>query len=530
MAEYGGNTNSADGCRKCGDSSHIARECSLPDVCRKCKEEGHMARDCSLPDTCRQCGKEGHLSADCTEEEVTRAYTNEDGEVREIYVPKKVSDSDLFNDQSTISSGINFAQYANIDVKVTGENIPAEIDSFEACGLRPIVLANVKKNRYTVPTPVQKAALPIIISKRDLLASAQTGSGKTAAFLLPVINNLLEDVAPSNVGAFTISPQCVVMTPTRELAIQICEQARKFSMGSSICCKEAYGGTSCGYQLRDLQRGCNILVATPGRLLDFVNRGNVVFSSVQYFILDEADRMLDMGFGPDINKCMVHPTMPSKEERTTLMFSATFPADVKSNARQYLRRDHITLAVGMVGGACKDVKQRFIQVDKPEKKGRLLEILEDKDPMERILIFVNQKKQADFLMSFISMKAKIPATSIHGDRLQREREQALRDFKRGSHPVLVATAVAARGLDIPNVGHVVNYDMPTDVDEYVHRIGRTGRVGNIGRATSFFDPSTDSGLVGPLSAVLLKSGVDLPPFLADNGYGGRGGGDDDDEW
>ena len=154
-----------------------------------------------------------------------------------------------------------------------------------------------------------------------------------------------------------VAPQCVVMTPTRELAIQICDQAQKFSMGSSVVCKVAYGGTSTGNNLRELQRlGCNILVATPGRLLDFVSKGNVVFSSIQFYVLDKADCMLDMGFGPEINKCMMHPTMPTKENRNTLMFSATFPEDVRTNARQYLCEDKIFLSVGIVGAACADVR------------------------------------------------------------------------------------------------------------------------------------------------------------------------------
>ena len=213
------------------------------------------------------------------------------------------------------------------------------------------------------------------------------------------------------------------MTPTRELTIQICDQARKFCMGSSVVCKVAYGGTSTGNNLRELQRlGCNILVATPGRLLDFVSKGNVVFSNIQFYVLDEADCMLDMGFGPEINKCMMHPTMPTKENRNTLMFSATFPEDVRTNARQYLRQDKIFLSVGIVGAACADVRQTFYQVEKKDKKGRLLELLNDpeRNPSERMLIFVNQKNQADFLMSFITLVGKKPATSIHGDRLQRE--------------------------------------------------------------------------------------------------------------
>jgi len=456
--------------------------------------------------------------------------------VREIYVPgAEISGQELY--KTGIASGINFSKYENIPVKVTGENAPKNITAFQSAGLRPILVENITKSGYNVPTPVQKHAIPIISAGRDLMACAQTGSGKTAAFLLPVLHKLIESQADGGAGAATAQPQCVVITPTRELAIQIHNEARKFSQGSMIKSVVAYGGTSVNYQAQQMSRGCNILVATPGRLIDYVEKGRVSFSNLKFLVLDEADRMLDMGFMPEIQKCVENSSMPPVGTRHTLMFSATFPDEIQTAAQEFLH-DYLFLTVGLVGGACSDVAQEFHQVAKFDKREKLQEILQDpeRDPTERTLVFVQTKKNADFIATFLSGEG-IPTTSIHGDRLQREREEALYDFRSGTHPVLVATAVAARGLDIPGVMHVVNYDMPSEVDEYVHRIGRTGRVGNTGKATSFYDDEHDADVAGALVEMLTKNEIPIPDWLAESGSGGGGGGgggdaggDDDDGW
>jgi len=252
-------------------------------------------------------------------------------------------------------------------------------------------------------------------------------------------------------------------------------------------------------------------------------------------------RMLDMGFMPEIQKCIDDPNMPEKGKRQVLMFSATFPDDIQTAAQDFLD-DYLFLTVGQVGGACSDVEQHFHQVEKHDKREKLEELLNDldRDPKERTLIFVQTKKNTDFLATHLSQEG-LPTTSIHGDRLQREREEALYDFRVGTMPILVATAVAARGLDIPKVAHVINYDMPDDVDEYVHRIGRTGRVGNVGKATSFFDAEQDADVAGPLVSMLATAGVAVPDWLAEVGSGGGGGGgesggaaggddDEDEDW
>merc|ERR1711887_419841 len=307
------------------------------------------------------------------------------------------------------------------------------------------------------------------------------------------------------------------------------------AQGSNIKTVVAYGGTSSGFQARKLQQGCNILVATPGRLLDNVEKGRVSFRNLEFFVLDEADRMMDMGFMPEIQKCAEDPNMPEKGKRQTLMFSATFPDDIQTAAQDFLN-DYLFLTVGMVGGACSDVEQVFYEVAKFDKREKLEELMQDpaRDPKERTLIFVQTKRNADFLATYLSGEG-LPTTSIHGDRLQREREEALYDFRVGTMPILVATAVAARGLDIPGVAHVINYDMPDDVDEYVHRIGRTGRLGNLGKATSFYDAEGDADVAGPLVKILSAAGTAIPDWLAEAGANGGGaaaggGGDDDEEW
>ncbi|KAJ9592681.1 hypothetical protein L9F63_015653 [Diploptera punctata] len=409
-----------------------------------------------------------------------------------------------------ITSGMNFDKYDIIQVNVTGENVPKPIDNFENSNLRQLLLDNIQKSNYTRPTPVQKNAIPIIMAKRDLMACAQTGSGKTAAFLLPLINLLLSEPKNLVVSAEHCEPQAIIVSPTRELTLQIHNEARKFSHGSPIKTVVTYGGAALHHQAKQVLKGCHILVATPGRLLDFVDKGRITFSSLRFLVLDEADRMLDMGFMPDIERMMAHSTMVATGERQTLMFSATFPEEIQRLAGQFLH-NYLFLAVGIVGSACTDVEQQFHLVTKFEKRPKLTELIKSEGG-EKTLVFVEMKRTADFIAAFLSEQA-YPTTSIHGDRLQREREEALADFKSGNMAVLVATAVAARGLDIKNVAHVVNYDLPKSIDEYVHRIGRTGRVGNRGKATSFYDPEFDTPLARDLVKILQQAGQQIPAWL-----------------
>ncbi|CAG0898823.1 unnamed protein product [Cyprideis torosa] len=472
---------------------------------------------------CFNCGEEGHNKADCPNPPKPREV-DPDRPAPVTYVPEEF-DVDKVFEQTGISSGINFEKYERIPVSLTGNNPTKHITEFQQSGLRPILLENVSRAGYKTPTPVQKYSIPVVKSGRDLMACAQTGSGKTAAFLLPIIHQLLEQGVSGGAGDTPQQPACVIMSPTRELAIQTYQEAIKFCNRSVIRPAIAYGGAAVRSQINKIMAGCHILVATPGRLKDFVGKGHVAFGGLRFFVLDEADRMLDMGFLPDINELMDHPSMPPKTERQTLMFSATFPPEIQELAAKFLN-DYLYLTIGTVGAANTDVTQTIYEVERLNKRERLLEILNGEDLAKgKILIFVETKKNADFLASFLSQK-NFPTTSIHGDRLQQEREQALGDFKSGRMPCLVATAVAARGLDIRGVSHVINYDMPKEIDEYIHRIGRTGRVGNTGKATSFFDPGNDSQLAAPLLKILSSAQQDVPdwlPPLASGGYAGGGG-------
>jgi len=428
---------------------------------------------------------------------------------REAYIPPEpVDDDSMF--AGGISTGMNFDKYDIMQVNVTGENVPISIKQFEDSGLRQLLLDNIHKSGYVRPTPVQKHAIPIVTAGRDLMACAQTGSGKTAAFLLPIIHVLLNDPKELVVTTEHCEPQVVILSPTRELALQIFTEARKFAHGSVIKTVVVYGGVVSNHQIQRTMTGCHILVATPGRLLDFVNKGRITFSSLRFLVLDEADRMLDMGFMPDIERLMGHPTMVASDKRQTLMFSATFPEEIQRLAGEFLN-NYLFLAVGIVGSACSDVEQHFHLVPKFEKRSKLTEIIV-KEGCEKTLVFVEQRRTADFIATYLS-ELDFPTTSIHGDRLQREREEALADFKSGRMGVLVATAVAARGLDIKNVYHVINYDMPHSIDEYVHRIGRTGRVGNRGRATSFYDAEVDAPLARDLIKILQQADQFIPSWL-----------------
>ncbi|XP_053686042.1 ATP-dependent RNA helicase vasa-like [Sabethes cyaneus] len=435
---------------------------------------------------------------------------------RELYIPPAPTEDEDEIFGSSISSGINFDKFDEIKINVTGENPPKPIVSFAESGLRDYLLGNVRKSKYTKPTPIQKHAIPIIMDKRDLMACAQTGSGKTAAFLLPMINTLLNDNDDMEPG----HPFVVIIGPTRELVIQIFEEARKFSLGTILKVCVAYGGTASRHQMDTMANGCHILVATPGRLIDFVDRQVISFAKIKFVVLDEADRMLDMGFMSSIEKVMNHETMRPNGARQTLMFSATFPAPIQELAGQFLD-NYIFIAIGIVGGASSDVDQVIYEVKRFQKRKKLEEILEAGDPKGTI-VFVETKRNADYLASLLS-ETKFPTTSIHGDRLQREREEALRDFKSGKMFILIATSVAARGLDIKNVAHVINYDLPKSIDDYVHRIGRTGRVGNKGKATSFYDPEMDSALGPDLVRILTQADQEVPDFLQGMGGGGGGG-------
>ena len=407
------------------------------------------------------------------DDEVTRTYEDAEGNMKEVYVPAPDAPVDeLFN--MGISVGINFEKYKSIPVEVTGDDKVKPITTFEAAGLRPLLLENIKKCSYKTPTPIQKHGIPIILAGRDMMGCAQTGSGKTCAYMVPIIHSLIAQDADPGSGS-RAAPQAVVLTPTRELANQVYSEARKFAAGSNIKCRVAFGGTSSSFQNSRLQQGCNILVSTTGRFIDFMDKGNINMENLQYLVLDEADRMLDDGFMPDVQKILENPNTPDKDKRQTLLFSATFSDDVQTAAQEFLKQNYLFLSVGLIGGVCSDVKQEFLKVDQFDKREKLEELLQapDRNPTDRTLVFVQTKKNADFVTANLCQNG-LEAVSIHGDRFLSQRFEALENFRSGLKPVLVATAVAARGLDIRGVELVINYDLPREVDEYVHRIGKLG--------------------------------------------------------
>lgn len=422
----------------------------------------------------------------------------------------------------TGNTGINFSKYEDIPVEATGDNIPPHITSFDEVKLTEIIKNSITLAGYDKPTPVQKYAIPIIIGRRDVMACAQTGSGKTAAFLVPILNQIYESgprppPPHGSSGKRKQYPLGLVLAPTRELATQIYDEARKFAYRSRMRPAVVYGGSNICDQMRELDRGCHLLVATPGRLVDMLRRDKIGLHNCRYLVLDEADRMLDMGFEPQIRRIVQEDTMPPTGERQTLMFSATFPKEIQILARDFLS-NYIFLAVGRVGSTSENITQKIVWVEEQEKRSYLLDLLQasnftDPSAESLTLVFVETKKGADTLEEYLG-KMGYPVTSIHGDRTQREREDALRRFRAGIAPILVATAVAARGLDIPHVKHVINFDLPGDVEEYVHRIGRTGRMGNLGLATSFFNHKNHN-LVRDLVSLLIEANQELPGWLDD---------------
>ncbi|XP_059462223.1 DEAD-box ATP-dependent RNA helicase 37-like [Corylus avellana] len=430
------------------------------------------------------------------------------------------------------NTGINFEAYDDIPVETSGDNVPPAVNTFAEIDLGEALNLNIRRCKYVKPTPVQRYAIPISLAGRDLMACAQTGSGKTAAFCFPIISGIMRGqyVQRPPRGARTVYPLALILSPTRELSCQIHDEAKKFSYQTGVKVVVAYGGAPINQQLRELERGVDILVATPGRLVDLLERARVSLQMIRYLALDEADRMLDMGFEPQIRKIVEQMDMPPPGERQTLLFSATFPKEIQRLASDFLS-NYIFLAVGRVGSSTDLIVQRVEFVQESDKRSHLMDLLHAQrengvqGKQSLTLVFVETKKGADSLEHWLCLNG-FPATTIHGDRSQQEREHALRLFKSGKAPILVATDVAARGLDIPHVAHVVNFDLPNDIDDYVHRIGRTGRAGKTGLATAFFNDNNLS-MARPLADLMQEANQEVPHWLtryasrASYGGGGR---------
>jgi len=358
---------------------------------------------------------------------------------------------------------------------MSAQRTTEESTSFETFGLHPEILRAVAEKNYTTPTPIQVKAIPFVLEGCDLLGCAQTGTGKTAAFALPILHRLQKTPWTGH-GRRPI--RTLVLTPTRELASQIAESFGAYGRHTGLQHAIVFGGVNQGPQAQALRRGIDILVATPGRLLDLMSQGLVHLRTVETFVLDEADRMLDMGFIHDIRRII--DQLPGK--RQTLFFSATMPGEIQGLADTILRNP-VRVAVTPVATPAEAVEHRVHYVEKHEKIELLKHLLDDPS-VKNALVFTRTKHGADGVVKQLA-RGRVRAEAIHGNKSQNAREKALGSFKRGLTRVLVATDIAARGLDIVDLSHVINFDLPNEPEGYVHRIGRTGRAGASGIALSF---------------------------------------------
>ena len=357
----------------------------------------------------------------------------------------------------------------------------APVSGFDGLGLSPTLLRTLAEEKYERPTPIQTQAIPHVLAGRDLLGCAQTGTGKTAAFALPMLQRLAaarhQDAAPPRRGA---GPRALILVPTRELAVQVAESFATYGRHLRLSRTVIFGGVGQGPQVDALRRGVDIVVATPGRLLDLMDQGHVRLGDVEIFVLDEADRMLDMGFIKPIRQVIAK--LPVK--RQNLMFSATMPPDIAQLADQILRQP-AKVAVNPVASAAPAISQWVLHVDKQDKRPLLREVLRD-PAMKRVLVFTRTKHGADRVTRELE-RTSVRAEAIHGNKSQGARQKALAAFRDGRIQVLVATDIAARGIDVDGVSHVINFELPNEPESYVHRIGRTARAGAGGVALSFCD-------------------------------------------
>jgi ATP-dependent RNA helicase RhlE len=372
--------------------------------------------------------------------------------------------------------------------------------NFSQLGLAPAQVRSCETLGYTQPTPIQTKTIPVIIGGHDLIGCAETGTGKTAAFLLPIIQKLTESQRPG--------VRALILAPTRELALQIEKNYRELNRAKANRCVTIIGGANMNRQIADLRARPSVAIATPGRLLDLMERRSINLSQVEVLVLDEADRMLDMGFLPAIKRVLA--ALPTNKQ--TLLFSATMSTEIEKLARSTMRQPQL-VEVSRRGQAATMVEQTAYSVATESKTALLLDLLE-RERFERVLIFTRTRRGAERLSHILEARDH-KVNRIHSDRSQPQREAALRGFRDGRTRVLVATDIAARGLDVDSVSHVINYDMPTAPEDYVHRIGRTGRAGNKGRAITIVTPVDELSMraIERLTGQAVKR--EVPP-----GFGG----------
>ncbi|EKM57897.1 uncharacterized protein PHACADRAFT_251816 [Phanerochaete carnosa HHB-10118-sp] len=401
------------------------------------------------------------------------------------------------------------------EMKVQGRDVPRPVSSFDEVGFPEYLMSTIRAQGFAAPTPIQCQAWPMALSGHDVVAISQTGSGKTIAFALPAMLHINAQplLAPGD------GPIALILAPTRELAVQIQQECTKFGSNSRIRNTAIYGGAPKGPQIRDLQRGVEIVIATPGRLIDMLESGKTNLRRITYLVMDEADRMLDMGFEPQIRK-IVSQIRP---DRQTLMFSATWPKDVQKLANDFLK-DFIQVNIGSTELTANHNIQQIIEVCSDfEKRSKLIKHLDQiSQENAKVLIFVGTKRVADDITKYLRQDGW-PALAIHGDKEQRERDWVLSEFKAGRSPILIATDVASRGLDVKDVGYVVNYDFPNNCEDYIHRIGRTGRAGMKGTSYTYF--TTDNAKSArELIGILREAKANVPTQLEEMAmYSGGGG-------
>ncbi|KAF2476402.1 DEAD-domain-containing protein [Lindgomyces ingoldianus] len=417
----------------------------------------------------------------------------------------------------------------SFEVTVEGSTPIFPVREFDDAGLHPQMRDNVRLCQYGHPTPIQSYCIPAVLTGHDVVACAQTGSGKTAAYLIPILSKLMGKARmlaaprpnPTRYNPSTdrvrAEPLVLVVCPTRELACQIFDEARRLCYRTMLRPCVIYGGAPTKNQREQLEMGCDILIATPGRLTDFMANLNLLsFSRLKFTVIDEADELLSGGWEEAMEKIFRGSDTNEDADHTYLMFSATFPKVARRLARDYMDQDYVRIKVGRVGSTHENIKQQIIFVNESEKNQALFDLIFSDGP-QRTLIFVNSKFKADAVDDFLYNKG-LPTTSIHSDRTQREREDALRAFRTAKCPIMVATGVSARGLDISNIKHVINYDLPSSqhegITEYIHRIGRTARIGNEGKATSFYNDRNED-ISEDLVKILVESKQEVPDFLAD---------------
>ncbi|KAF4341059.1 ATP-dependent RNA helicase DBP2 [Fusarium beomiforme] len=399
---------------------------------------------------------------------------------------------------------------------IAGKDVPKPVETFDEAGFPRYVMDEVKAQGFPAPTAIQSQGWPMALSGRDVVGIAETGSGKTLTYCLPSIVHINAQplLAPGD------GPIVLVLAPTRELAVQIQEEMKKFGRSSRIRNTCVYGGVPKGPQIRDLSRGVEVCIATPGRLIDMLEAGKTNLRRVTYLVLDEADRMLDMGFEPQIRKIIGQ----IRPDRQTLMWSATWPKEVRALASDFLQ-DFIQVNIGSMELAANHRITQIVEVvTDMEKRDRMIKHLEKvmENKENKILIFVGTKRIADEITRFLRQDGW-PALSIHGDKQQNERDWVLDQFKTGKSPIMVATDVASRGIDVRNITHVLNYDYPNNSEDYIHRIGRTGRAGAKGTAITLF--TTDNQKQArDLVNVLQEAKQQIDPRLVEmTRYGGGGG-------